>query len=268
MKKEQCRLCGGYQLEYIFSHLILKKYNVKYYICNNCQLLQTEKPYWLEEAYVSSISTSLDTGIMSRNINLCKISSAFIYFLLPKDEKFIDYGGGYGIFTRLMRDVGYDFYSYDKYNKSLFAKGFEAVSCQEYVGATAFEVFEHLDNPNETLDDIFSYLQNKNVLFSTVLYGNWPPNPDDWWYYVFDTGQHIAFYNIKTLRWIAEKYNLNLWSNGRSLHYLSENKISTWKLNALSRINKVLFPYITRVMPSKTTEDHNTLHNLNSTIQD
>ena len=257
MEKEQCRLCGN-QLEYVFSHLVLEKYNVNYLVCDTCALLQTEKPYWLDEAYTSAIAAA-DTGIMLRNIQLYKIASVITYFLFQKKGKFIDYGGGHGIFTRLMRDVGFDFYWFDKYAENLFACKFEAVKSRIYSGATAFEVFEHLDEPLITLEDIFSYLENKTVLFTTQLYGEHVPNPDAWWYYAFNTGQHISFYNIKTLRWIAKKYNLNLWSNGRSLHCFTEKKISDWKLNILSKFNKFIFSYVNRAMTSRTMSDHHAL---------
>jgi 2-polyprenyl-3-methyl-5-hydroxy-6-metoxy-1,4-benzoquinol methylase len=29
-------------------------------------------------------------------------------------ENFLDFGGGYGVFTRWMRDEGYDFFHYDQ----------------------------------------------------------------------------------------------------------------------------------------------------------
>ncbi len=40
-------------------------------------------------------------------------------------DPFLDYAGGYGVFTRLMRDIGFDFYWHDPYTQNLFANGFE-----------------------------------------------------------------------------------------------------------------------------------------------
>ena len=48
-----CRLCDN-ETEYFFKKKILKKFYVNYFICSNCNSLQTEKPYWLKEAYSSS----------------------------------------------------------------------------------------------------------------------------------------------------------------------------------------------------------------------
>ncbi len=254
-----CRLCGN-KTEYVFTHSVLQKYNVKYFICRNCKLLQTESPYWIDDAYNAPIS--IDTGTIKRNIILHKIISVIIYFIFKKDGKFIDYGGGCGVFTRLMRDVGFDFYWFDKYAENLFARGFEAVKLNKYSGATAFEVFEHFDEPLTTMEEIFSVLDNKNILFTTTLYGNHVPNPDHWWYYAFEAGQHISFYNIETLHWIAKKNNLNLWSNGRSLHCFTDKKLSQWKMRLLNKFNEFLFYYVIKMMPSRTMADHKMLINM------
>jgi len=67
--------------------------------------------FWVKEAYNNSTSIT-DTGIMSRNISSSKITATILYFLFKTFDKFLDYGGRYGIFTRLMRDIGFDFYWY------------------------------------------------------------------------------------------------------------------------------------------------------------
>ena len=61
-------------------------------------------------------------------------------------ENFLDFGGGYGVFTRWMRDEGYDFFHYDQHCPNLFAPGHEAdiSGSVRYELATAFEVFEHI----------------------------------------------------------------------------------------------------------------------------
>ena len=119
----KCKICNN-KSNYIFKAQLLNKYDVKYYHCSNCGFLQTEDPYWLEEAYNNSITTS-DTGIMSRNLYLSQLSTLILYYFFDKNAKYLDYAGGYGIFVRLMRDIGFDFYWYDKYSKNLLVRGFE-----------------------------------------------------------------------------------------------------------------------------------------------
>ena len=68
--------------------------------CEHCGFLQTEEPYWLDEAYSESINVS-DTGYMQRNLMLSEKLTILLALFFDKNAKFLDYGGGYGIFTRL-----------------------------------------------------------------------------------------------------------------------------------------------------------------------
>jgi len=118
-----CKICGQ-DNKIFFNAKILNKYDVEYFHCDNCGFLQTEEPYWLEEAYNESINVS-DTGYMQRNIILSKKLTILLSLLFDKNTKFLDYAGGYGVFVRLMRDIGFDFYWQDKFSKNLLARGFE-----------------------------------------------------------------------------------------------------------------------------------------------
>ena len=57
-----CRLCGD-STRRVHSATILGKYRVDYLQCESCELLQTEDPYWLDEAYQHPINV-VDTGIL------------------------------------------------------------------------------------------------------------------------------------------------------------------------------------------------------------
>ena len=245
----ECNICGGRKNK-IFNHNILNKYEIDYFVCNNCKAIQTEDPFWLTEAYSEAI-TNTDTGIVVRNLNLSEITSKVIYYLFDKNLLFVDYGGGYGLFTRIMRDKGFDFYWEDPYSNNLFAKGFELNT--KVSGATAFEVFEHEYYPDKIIDTIFNKYQSEFLIFSTLLYHNDVPSTD-WWYYSFESGQHITIYNYMTLEIIAKKHNLNLYSNGINYHILSKNKINPILFKILnSRIGK----FFKVKMNSKTMIDHN-----------
>ena len=52
-----CKICSSNTSE-VFTKEILGKYLVKYYQCNFCEFLQTEKPFWLEESYKNPINIS------------------------------------------------------------------------------------------------------------------------------------------------------------------------------------------------------------------
>ena len=248
----KCKVCGQDNKK-IFNAKILNKYDIEYFHCDNCGFLQTEEHYWLEEAYKESINVS-DTGIMSRNLSLSKLSTLIIYFFFNKNAKFLDYAGGYGIFVRLMRDIRFDFYWQDKFSDNLLARGFEYDNRDEIELITSFEAFEHFDKP---VDEIESMLKiSKNILFSTELYGETVPNIKKWGYYGLNHGQHISFYNIKTLQYIAKKYNLNLYTNGSTLHLFTEKKLNNFLFKVLLKMNRLgVFYVVKRTLNSKTMSD-------------
>jgi hypothetical protein len=148
------------------------------------------------------------------------------------NSPFIDYGAGNGMFVRMMRDQGFDFYWHDKYALNQFAEGFEAGNDVRFAILTAFEVFEHLPDPLESISDMFRY--SDTVIFSTRVLPRWNILPQDWWYFTPDTGQHISLYSTDSLKFIARKFNVQFSSNGISLHVFSAKAIPSLILKSLS----------------------------------
>lgn len=226
-----CKICSSQSPLFAFS-MIINKYRVAYFRCAVCGFVQTEEPYWLNEAYSNAINRS-DIGLVSRNLALAKISKAIICTFFNQNGRFLDYAGGCGLFVRIMRDYGLDFYWYDKYCNNLFAKGFEAeINGGRFEVVSAFEVFEHLVNPMDDIREMLAF--TRNILFTTELLPADAPKPDEWWYYGLDHGQHISFYTLKSLSIIADNLSLNLYSNGASIHLLTSKKISPILFNIVS----------------------------------
>jgi len=206
----QCHICGDVS-EVFASTTVLSKYKVRYFRCGACRFIQTESPFWLEEAYSEAIS-ALDVGVMWRNLHNARVTSAVISLLFPSGTRFLDYAGGYGTLVRLMRDRGFNFCWSDRYAKNLFARGFEHVPGSRYDLLTAYEVLEHLTAP---LDDIALMLNlADNVLVTTEIVPEPAPAPPDWWYYGEKGGQHISFYSMDSLQKIASHFDMYLVSRG------------------------------------------------------
>lgn len=238
-----CNICGGRRSK-PFSALILQKYNADYFKCESCGFIQTENPYWLKEAYRSAI-TDIDVGLIYRNIQFSGIvENILLKHDINPNGKFIDYGGGYGMFVRLMRDKGFDFYRQDIHCQNLFAKYFDITDIknpQQFDLLTTFEVFEHLEDPIEELKKMFSFANS--ILFSTELLPHNNPIPATWWYFAPETGQHISFYTMKSLEVLAKKFNVYLYSNGTSMHMFTKRRYTTnpfEKHQVLGRIHTLL----------------------------
>lgn len=254
-----CKICST-DVKLAFKHEMLSKYSISYYKCSNCGYLFTEDPYWISEAYSSAIANA-DTGILQRNFYFKQKIPLLLYALgfNLKLDNFLDYAGGGGIFVRLMRDIGLNYTWYDKYCANWVANGFEADLNQKFAALTTFESFEHFEHPMREIDTLFHY--TNTIIFSTELLQSKIPN-SSWWYYSFETGQHIGFYEINTLEEIAHLTNSYSYSFG-SIHILSKIKISAWRLSVIKFImksnytGKILSGYLFRSLESKTVSDMN-----------
>jgi Methyltransferase domain len=256
----QCRICGS-AARTAFEHEVLGKHECRYYFCANCGGLQTEEPYWLEEAYDSPVA-SADTGILVRNLDLARVTSLVLLFLFDHRGRFLDAAGGYGIFTRLMRDIGFDYYWADKYSPNLVARGFEVGEAADlpYTAVTAFEVMEHLPDPVAFIDEILTSTGTDTIIFSTELFDGDPPAPDDWWYYCFPTGQHISFYQKRTLELLGKRFGMQLYSSG-TFHIWTRAKINPLALRFLMspRVSGLLSWLPRRALASRVWADHERL---------
>jgi hypothetical protein len=208
--KIKCRLCE-HPCSVQFSKKILNKYEIVYYECMHCQSLQTEEPFWLNEAYGED-AEKYDTGKASRTLeNFFNLPSLFNLLKIDTEEPSVDWGGGGGLLTRLLRDVGYNFYSYDLHLKSEFAQGFQwkkQISKVQVV--TAFEVVEHFFDPTIEWKKIFE-LNPDFVICSTEIYRK---QREEWFYLSPLNGQHIFFYSEIALAIIAQSFTYTVYNIG------------------------------------------------------
>jgi hypothetical protein len=231
------------------SALVLEKYNVTYYICPNCGFIQTEDPYWINEVYSKAISPH-DTGSVLRNFS----NATNLLFALKfiKSARCLDFGGGHGILTNIMRYYGFDFYHYDKYAENLFAAGFDGSLEKTYDLVTAFEIFEHFVNPMEEIEKILKITDA--LYFSTEIIPKNIPLVKDWHYFSLNTGQHISFYSKKSLEYIAKKFDMYLLTDNYSFHILSRkplSKIILILLKIYGKITRVNLQWLLKRRPAK-----------------
>jgi hypothetical protein len=246
-----CKICGLSSTPF-GQAAVLRKYPVRYYRCEGCGFIQTESPYWLEEAYTTAIARQ-DVGIMQRNLANCEVTTAVLNLLFPDLTCAVDFGAGHGVFVRLMRDRGFNFSWCDRYATNDYARGFEHREGTRYGLLTAFEVLEHLSDPVSDLAPLMEL--SDNVFVSTWLVPEPAPGLPDWWYYSPTTGQHIALYTPSALQRLAAHFGRSLLSHG-SYHLFTKQPKSNLRFQAATRFRLARLVNRMHRRPSLVEDDY------------
>lgn len=236
-----CPICGG-PMQATHTARVLGRHDVTYFMCAGCQFWTTEAPWWLHEAYTTAIS-SLDTGIARRTIASHRVLFPVLSRLFPGGSRFVDWAGGPGLLVRLMRDTGLDFYWQDAYAANVFAAGFDwKFEDSPAAAVTAIEVFEHVVDPVAFVQEVLDATGTDTIVFTQELHHG---ADSTWWYLVPETGQHIAFYNGKSLRALAARFDMAFISAGW-IHMLTRRRISETRFAREIKLAKYRFPAMSR----------------------
>jgi Methyltransferase domain len=218
-----CRVCGK-PAQPFFNRRLMEKYDVRFEHCPACGHVQTQPPYWLDEAY-ANLSFRRDVGMVDRCIWTAQTTVALAGSLgIGPQEPCLDWGAGTGMLVRLCRDYGMNYFYSDRYAKNIFAGGFEAPPAPvpgHFRLITAFEVVEHFPDPRANFEEILR-LRPEFFFFSTQLYRDQGP---DWWYFSED-GQHVAIYTRESLSVLARAHGYQLASDGCDIHLFSREPVS------------------------------------------
>jgi hypothetical protein len=253
---EACRVCGA-KCAYLWTGELIGQ-AVRYFECPACGYVQTETPSWLDRAYAESINLT-DTGIMARNLQNVDIVLATLLATGGLHGRVVDLAGGYGVLVRLLRDIGVEALWSDLHTGNLLARGFEFDEHRPGTLSlvTAFEALEHFADPAMELERMFAF--SGNVLCSTELTPSPTPAHDEWWYYGREHGQHVGFFRLSTLEFIARKHGRHLVSDGRLYHLFSDRPVSRRYWMLLRRSRSALRWMAARRLHSRTWSDHQQL---------
>jgi hypothetical protein len=169
--------------------------------------------------------------------------------------------------TRLMRDHGFDFYWADKHAPNLLARGFDYQTGSGPCRAvTAIEVMEHLEDPVDFVSGALEQTGAEAFVFTTELFAGAPPPPGGWWYYAFEAGQHISFFQGRTLEALGRRLGLKFASGG-GLHVFSRRAIRSGALSVWAKLSPFIAPVLAR-RQGLTMQDHEALIAAAPTVRD
>ena len=237
---DSCRFCEG-KSEFLCTSEILT-FSATYTCCANCKSVQVDSPHWISDVHKKAIS-SFDVGLVSRGVSASKLISVFFFLQRELTITGIDWGGGTGLLTRLLRDLGLNFKSHDKYASNIMAEGFSTdddLANEDYDAVLAIECVEHLENPFSELVDSVS--GTSYFIFTTEILPNPLPDPSkkEWWYYMPDSGQHITFASKRGLDILAKRLGFQYNTTFGSIHVFSNKKVK-WPTRYILRIRFLRF---------------------------
>lgn len=229
---DPCRLCGGTTVV-AFSTKVLGRYWVPFYVCGTCHSLQSEMPYWLEQAYQQAI-VATDTGAVRRSV-ICHAAITAIAKVLGVKGRFLDFGGGTGMLCRLLRDRGFDAYVHDKYAEPIYASGF-VLDLQEVepgsIGLlSAIEVLEHCTHPATEIGELFA-VRPQVLVATTIPYRG---EDESWWYLGAVAGQHVFFFSPEGLGLLARQHGY---------HYFGAGAFHVFSLEPMSRAERAILAFL------------------------
>jgi SAM-dependent methyltransferase len=137
---------------------------------------------------------------------------------LPKEIQHLDYGGGNGMLSDLLKQAGWDSVSYDPFNLT----DTPMQQLGKFDLLTAFEVFEHVPDVEVLMHQLCSLLnENGLIIFSTLVSdGHILPHQRLTWWYASPRNGHISLFSNKALQLCAQKFQFNLASFNDGLHIM------------------------------------------------
>ena len=139
----------------------------------------------------------------------------------------LDYGGGHGLLSDLLRDAGWNSTSYDPFMEGHTETDPEPTRPFDLI--TAFEVFEHVSDPKDLMRDLTLRIADDGMLlFSTLLsdgeIAKWKRLT---WWYASPRNGHISLFSRDSLARLSSKFGFKLHSYSPNFHVCWRNR-ATW----------------------------------------
>ncbi|WP_241973667.1 class I SAM-dependent methyltransferase [Aliidiomarina shirensis] len=177
----------------------------EHYSCENCKLVFVPEAFHVSDAQALTIYNQHDNNSndLGYRTFLSRAAEPVLRFL-PKGSQGLDFGSGPGPTLSLMlNEAGMRCFEYD-----IFYANVPERLQQNYDFITSTEVFEHLPQPRQVLNQLVPLLNHGGLL---VIMTQRPKTIERYqkWNYILDP-THITFFRNETFEWIAAHWGIEL----------------------------------------------------------
>lgn len=141
-------------------------------------------------------------------------------FRLVRPRAHLDYGGGDGTLSKVLREAGWNSESYDPLYDERRPQG-------TYDLITAFEVIEHVPDVDALLADLAALSRPDTVLMCTTLLHDATKRITDSWYVAPRNG-HVMIHSRASLRWMLGKAGFVVASDDVGSHTALRGAVPDW----------------------------------------
>ncbi len=201
--------------------LALSEIPIYYFFCSDCQFcfapeFSKWKPKEFEERIYNEDYVLVDpdyVGVRPRS-NAQSLISVFGTF--AAELRHLDFGGGNGLLSRILRESNWQSSSYDPF----VDKEVTLSSLGRFDLITAFEVFEHTPDPCGLISNLSSLLESDGiVIFTTATSdGHIAPHHRINWWYASPRNGHISLFSKKSLALLGAREGFSFGSFSDVIH--------------------------------------------------
>jgi hypothetical protein len=215
-----CNICGSFARPTL-SYRVRASEVAELNECDRCGFHFIADPVWLEGSFGEKLNR-FDVGSADRSLMIATFVRSLVRRRSLSTTTVLDFGGGDGLSTRVLRDHGVDCRWEDPFCEPVFCVGPSSDDVGHFDLAFMGEVALHLVDPMPVFRTLLQ--RSDRILFTAVV----PPEhiEADWWYLMPETGQHVAFFPVRALRHMAKSMSVYLLTDGRFFHQFSTKRPS------------------------------------------